>query len=88
MKKTWLTEEAVSALYFIEQQIYKTMVMKLGWTECVEENHIDRFNSFLDYLEETYVIPTVQIRDASSDDSWGPTDRSGLLWRDQQPSVE
>ena len=85
MKNTWLTQEGVSALYFIEQQIYKTMTQKLGWTECIEDNHIDRFNNFLDYLEETYVIPTTQIRENdSANSSWGGGRRTDVQWTDRK----
>jgi len=78
MPFNWTGPEGISQLYFIEQQIFKTMTQKLGWTECVETDPQHRFANFLDYLEETYVIPTLQRDDTSSDD-WDSSSRNWVL---------
>lgn len=88
MNNKWITEEAISALYFIEGQIQKTMTQKLGWTECLHDNPVDRLNSFLDYLEETYVIPTIQKQDDATTGSRGDRNWSGPLRSDREPDVQ
>jgi len=59
-RPSWVTEAAYASLYRLENSIHVLMTEKLGYTECVEEDHHMRLWNFLDYLEETYVTPTFQ----------------------------
>lgn len=56
----WVTEEGYDWLSRMESSIHRYMTVRLGWRECVESNPYLRMWNFLDYLEETYVIPTYQ----------------------------
>lgn len=63
MTRPWLTDVAYIKLVGMEDEIHRYMT-KLGWTECVGDFTIEnRVWNFLDYLEQTYVIPTYQKHD-------------------------
>lgn len=60
-RRPWLTEQAYVKLSNLETQVHESMT-NLGWKECVGGYDQEmRLWNFLDYLEETYVIPTYQV---------------------------
>lgn len=76
-KSTWLTEEGFRKLYALENQIHDYMTRRLGWTEWLASDDQERrVWNFLDYLEETYVVPTYQEYDRST--TWSTGSISGL----------
>lgn len=61
----WLTLESYKKIYSVEALLHKTM-LRAGWTSNLAPDPQTRVANFLDFLRETYVIPTYQDSNDSS----------------------